>query len=373
MRLLWGVFSRDICVSTLFSPQGENWRAARPSRPLAVLWAFPRWKWKLIPRFLPEYRVLFARQRGRWEKKRKILDRSRDLIFIVWGYQASPEVFAYAEMRRIQVHYMEDGFIRSVELGSKETPPLSLALDRRGMYFDATRPTDLECLLNTYDFSRSPELMEASRRLMSVMRALGVSKYNPGESFGLRLGPRLRYRVLVVGQFESDASLRYGLAHDWNNRRLLQKARSDYPEAEIIYRPHPDTLYYRREDSLSGQEADFYGICAEPVVLADLFAQVDHVYTMTSLSGLEALIHGLPVTVVGLPFYAGWGLTHDAQRSERRTRTLTLDELFCGVYILYPRYLADLDSPVAGCAETMMAVAKPRLKRIRALPSRETA
>ena len=372
-KALWGRFSADIYTSPLFFPKGGNWQDACSSKPLAVLWAFARWKWEFIPAFLPEYRVLFADKKNNWEKKRKILDNSRDLTFIVWGYQAPPDVIAYAEMRGIQLYYMEDGFIRSADLGCKHTLPYSLTLDRQGMYFDATRPSDLEYLLSTYDFSQSPELMSASRQLMAVMKALRVSKYNVGEpaDVALMLGPKQRYRILVVGQLESDASLSYGLANSWSNLGLLQKARSDYPEAEIIYRPHPDTLHLRREDSMVFQHDDFYRIYSDPVILADLFDQVDHVYTMTSLSGMEALIHGLTVTVVGMPFYAGWGLTHDLQQSERRTRTLTLDELFCGVYILYPRYILDLESSVVGCAATMHTVVKNRLKQIPMIPVRE--
>jgi capsular polysaccharide export protein len=366
LRALLGRFSRDIRMSHQFFPKGKNWRESHSSRPLAVLWAFSRWKGEFIADFLPEYRVLFAKKGGGWKRKRKILDSCRDVIFVVWGHKAPPEVIDYAAMRHIPLHYMEDGFIRSADLGCKHTPPFSLVLDSRGLYFDATRPSDLEYLLNTYDFTQPPGLLDASRQLMSVMRALRVSKYNIGALGNVKrmLGPKRGYRILVVGQLESDASLRYGLAPNWTNLELLQKAHSDYPEAEIVYRPHPDTLHLQREDSMDGQQADFYRICAEPVVLADLFAEVDHVYTMTSLSGMEALIHGLPVTVVGMPFYAGWGLTHDVQRCSRRVRTLTLDELFCGVYILYPRYLLNLDSPLAGCAQTMVAVVKHRLEHL---------
>ncbi len=38
----------------------------------------------------------------------------------------------------------EDGFIRSVGLGVALTPPGSIVLDRRGIYYNAQRPSDLE-------------------------------------------------------------------------------------------------------------------------------------------------------------------------------------------------------------------------------------
>jgi capsular polysaccharide export protein len=45
------------------------------------------------------------------------------------------------------------------------------------------------------------------------------------------------------------------------------------------------------------------------------------------------------VTVHGLPFYAGWGLTEDLMMSPRRTRRRSLDELVAIALILYPRYI----------------------------------
>jgi capsular polysaccharide export protein len=49
----------------------------------------------------------------------------------------------------IQIERIEDGFIRSVGLGSDFVRPSSLILDRRGIYFDPRQPSDLENLLNT--------------------------------------------------------------------------------------------------------------------------------------------------------------------------------------------------------------------------------
>jgi capsular polysaccharide export protein len=48
---------------------------------------------------------------------------------------------------------MEDGFVRSVGLGSDFIRPLSLVLDGRGIYFDPTQPSDLEHMLNMVEFT----------------------------------------------------------------------------------------------------------------------------------------------------------------------------------------------------------------------------
>jgi capsular polysaccharide export protein len=75
---------------------------------------------------------------------------------------------------------------------------------------------------------------------------------------------------------------------------------------------------------------------------------VDEVHTLTSLSGLEALLRQKKVSCYGQPFYAGWGLTMDHAPIARRNRKLQLDELVAGALILYPTYV----SRVSGCFTT---------------------
>jgi capsular polysaccharide export protein len=67
---------------------------------------------------------------------------------------------------------------------------------------------------------------------------------------------------------------------------------------------------------------------------------VDEVHVNTSLAGFEALLRGKGVTTYGVPFYAGWGLTHDlGPVPGRRTARRSLDELVAATLLLYPRYL----------------------------------
>ncbi|MFP3355094.1 capsular polysaccharide biosynthesis protein, partial [Pseudoalteromonas sp. SIMBA_153] len=51
-----------------------------------------------------------------------------------------------------------------------------------------------------------------------------------------------------------------------------------------------------------------------------LLEQVDDVYVVTSQLGFEALMAGKRVHCYGLPFYAGWGLTHDQLDCPRRVK-----------------------------------------------------
>ncbi|ACP22409.1 hypothetical protein, Rkp3_001a (plasmid) [Sinorhizobium fredii NGR234] len=151
--------------------------------------------------------------------------------------------------------------------------------------------------------------------------------------------------MLVVGQVEGDASIRYGCPSAVTNNDLVRLAASEQPEAQILYRPHPDVLSrVRPARSDPAEVAHFCELITENLPLAEALRTVDHVYTITSLAGLEALMRGIRVTTAGSPFYAGWGLTSDRQPNPRRGRKLSLEALFAGAYLLYPYYF----DPVTG-------------------------
>lgn len=342
---------------------GQNWLDSSEIRPVAILWGFSFWKRQFMATYLREYRVAFARSKTPWQVQKQALDALEGIHFVVWGVGETPEVKDYAESREIPLIRVEDAFIRSADLGSSHSLPLSLAIDRRGLYYDANRPSDLECLLATQDFAANPKLMAAAKSLRQLHCDLKISKYNLGSfrsAFSI-LGPKIKERVLVIGQVDDDASIRLGLADGWTSYKLVELAHHENPQAEIIYKPHPDVLQGYRSNT--GELQNLQKICrvmSEDVVLADVFSVVDRVYVITSLSGAEALLHGLPVTVLGAPFYAGWGLTDDRSTIVRRKRRLTIDELFCGAYLLYPRYLAAPVDPVVGCLATMLLVTAQR-------------
>jgi capsular polysaccharide export protein len=357
--------SRTITVPGLepFELFGSNWLDGEAAKPLAILWGFNPWKRDFVARYLPEYRIAYARGRTPWSVQKRALDQLTGLTFVVWGMCEHDSVREYAEQHGIPLYRMEDGFIRSTDLGSKHTVPLSLVLDKSGIYFDASRPSDLESLLNTYDFEQNPGLLDSATSLLKLVRSLRVSKYNLASlrSPATVLGPKLKHRVLVIGQVEGDASIRYGLADGWTNDKLIELARGENPGAEIIYRPHPDVAHgFRTDSSILEKLEKLCRIITGDFVLGDLFKEVDHVYTITSLGGFEALMHGVKVTVVGAPFYAGWGLTDDRTAVPGRVRKLSLEQLFCAAYLLYPRYLPSVTDPVKGCLAAILRVSAER-------------
>lgn len=265
--------------------------------------------------------------------KRGLNQHSR--IFI-WGKKNFPDVERYAHLHGIKIYRVEDGFIRSVGLGSDLTQPFSLVVDSLGIYFDPTQPSDLEMILQNHLFT-SEEIGRA-QKIREYMIEKRLSKYNLYENVELQL-PDNRHIIVVPGQVEDDASIIYG-AQRMTNLELLQQVRRKRPEAYILYKPHPDVLVGNRIGHIDENEAlRFCDRVVTEVGIDTVLAHADEVHTMTSLVGFEAMMRGIDVFTYGRPFYAGWGLSEDIHTIERRTRRLTLDELVAGTYLIYPRYL----------------------------------
>lgn len=245
---------------------------------------------------------------------------------MIWAGRATP-----ADTDAVNV---EDGFLRSRGLGAELVPPLSLVTDDLGIYYDPTRPSRLERLIASRVELRADQRRRAED-LMAVLTRSRVSKYNLGGSVP-EIPPGRR--ILVPGQVEDDASVRTGAGQVRTNLDLLRAVRGANPEAVIVYKPHPDVEAGLRIGKVdAGQLADVIAVGADPAALLE---RVDEVWTMTSLLGFEALLRGLPVTTLGAPFYAGWGLTTDTGPvPARRVARPELAALVHAALIDYPRYL----------------------------------
>lgn len=257
---------------------------------------------------------------------------------VVWGIKGEQRWRQKASQYDIPVWRMEDGFLRSSGLGSDLQPPLSLVLDKTGIYYDASRPSDLENLLIHSDLV--PEQQRRAEALRQKLIANKLSKYNLGASWQIPVGAAGKRRLLVTGQVENDASIASGTATIRTNLSLLSTVRARHPDAFIIYKPHPDVLVGNRPGHIPDEEMHRLADCvALDADIIECIQQVDEVHTMTSLSGFEALMHGKAVYCYGMPFYAGWGLTTDEYACERRQRLLTISDLLYQTLIGYPTYI----------------------------------
>ncbi len=273
-------------------------RAFRADRRGHVGFGMRAWKRPWVQTFFGrEKPVIFARTGA--EAVGLARKTGRDLL--VWGTSAVPD------HRGVTLRRIEDGFLRSRGLGADLVPAVGLIVDDQGLYFDPSGPSAIETTM------RQPLPDWARRRAERLQRALiqsGVTKYNlQGDMPDLPAG----HRVLVVGQVQDDAGLTLGaVGAVKTNLGLLQAARAALPEAVLIWKPHPDVEAGLREGHVGG--TDLKEIGAVVARMADplaLIAAVDEVWTLTSGLGFEALIRGKPVTCLGVPFYAGWGLTSD--------------------------------------------------------------
>ena len=229
---------------------------------------------------------------------------------------------------------IEDGFLRSKGLGASLVPPVSLATDDLGIYYDPTQPSQLEEWIAARETLRPDQELRAERLVAQIV-AGHVSKYNTGGA-----APHLPkgHRILVPGQVEDDASILLGSSTVRTNTDLLRATREANPNAILVYKPHPDVEAGLREGGL--EDPSLADVIASNTNPADLLSQVQEVWTITSLLGFEALLRGVRVTTLGAPFYAGWGLTSDLGTvPARRGARPSVLGLAHAALIDYPRYL----------------------------------
>lgn len=232
---------------------------------------------------------------------------------------------------------LEDGFVRSKGLGVALTLPSSIAVDDEHVYYDARGVSRLETIIAQGEFDEP--LLVRARSLAGLLIQRGVSKYNLGTTADLPVVAEGRAKILVPGQVEKDASIRYGSPQVHSNSQLVTAVRRLYPDAFVVYKPHPDVVSGVRDGGEEPRDADRIVRSGD---ILHWIAWADRVETMTSLTGFEALLRGKAVGVHGMPFYAGWGLTDDRMAMPRRTRRIDLDMLVAASLILYPFYVHPL-------------------------------
>jgi capsular polysaccharide export protein len=337
---------------------GEWQKIETENRRIAVCLGMSFWKRRQVADFLRSSAGPPAFRRTTKAALAKARVRPESAV-AVWAARAPAGLAKAAEHRGIPLIRVEDGFIRSVGLGSDFMPAASLVLDGRGVHFDPNGRSDLELLLTETEFDRA--LIERARRLVAQLVARGVTKYNLGKPIAAIDWPPSRRRIMIPGQVEDDLSVRLGGAGVSGNLDLLTRVRSANPDAFIVYKPHPDVEAGHRKGRIPGEVAlDFADTIIRDVSTAAVLAEIDELHTLTSLAGFEALLRHRQVVVYGRPFYAGWGLTTDLASIDRGRR-LTLEELVAGALILYPRYLDPVTRLPCGPEIVIERLANPEL------------
>ncbi|HFC04397.1 MAG TPA: capsular polysaccharide biosynthesis protein, partial [Rhizobiales bacterium] len=324
---------------------------------LAAFYQITPWKWQRIKQmFRPaaKNRTFFFSQNGAINAAIK---RQGDLV--AWASRIDETFERTCQSKNVKLQRLEDGFIRSVGLGTNFHLPMSLIIDDLGIYYDSTRPSRLEHILENHAFTND-ELSRAAALIDNIVEN-EISKYNLGEVMTIEdLLPQDQKIILVPGQVDDDASIRLG-GGGMTSVDLLAQVRANNSDAFIIFKIHPDVLSGQRPGLRDTAEIlKFADIPAPDTPINQLIAICNEVHTISSLTGFEALLRGKQVHCYGMPFYAGWGLTNDRTTCQRRSRKLTLEMLTFATLIKYPRYYDPVSSLPCGPEQIIRRIAQQR-------------
>ena len=224
-------------------------------------------------------------------------------VIYIWGYKAPDYFIDYIRQQGLDIFFLEDGFIRSGPDDDSSAPPLSIVMDSQAPYFDTTRPNDLTDLIANFDLEQHSYDETLAKEIFDYYVSHRISKYNHQHYVDVVpiYGAKNKKRILVLGQVPHDDSLKYGGGIGITLLDVVNQAIGENPKAQIIVKPHPMTL---NNSSIVSVLTDLDClILTQSIHLVDALETIDHVYTITSLGGFEALLRGMKVTTLGQPFY----------------------------------------------------------------------
>lgn len=259
---------------------------------------------------------------------------------IGWGAKPNTiEARKYAQRNGLPFLALEDGFLRSYGVGDL-FPTLSLIVDNIGIYYDSTRPSALEQLLNSQDNFPNKNCDKIKKAKELIVKN-NLSKYNHAPDDNLSLRNNEKARVLVIDQTFGDMGVKLAAADSNTFSLMLESALDENPSADIYIKTHPETTSGQKLGYLSNIRTRDKRIkkishLCNPL---SLMKKIDHIYVVSSTMGFEALLLDKKVTCFGIPWYSGWGVTDDRAKTSRRIRSRSVDELFYAAYFEYTKYI----------------------------------
>lgn len=227
---------------------------------------------------------------------------SKNSKIIVWGNYLRDELDDLKKKIQIPVYRIEDGFIRSIGLGSNLVKPASLVIDSRGIYYDTSRDNDLKYYFD--HFKITPNQILEAKKLQELIINNNITKYNCQPIIKPQWSAKNKKIILIPGQVEDDESIKYGALDIKTNLQLLEKVRDLNPNSYIVYKPHPDVLAGNRKGIIEKNIIlKFANYLEQDISIASCIKHCDEVHVNTSISGLEALIRNKKVIIYGKPFY----------------------------------------------------------------------
>lgn len=264
-------------------------------------------------------------------------------VFTTWGMTIAPKhnkISLVAEHKGRPVVRLEYGFIAGKDVAALDSPQCSLLMSPWVMYYDSSRPTFMDFLLNSkWKLSKS-QLQNVKSQIKTIVDKK-LTKYNAGKhQFARKIPVTGNKRVLLIDQRKGDLSVSYGGASEETFDEMFNAA---YAKAgyDVIIKVHPDALkggfgsYLAKYVDYDPKRVFVVSEDINPYVL---LKECEEVFVVVSGMGFEAAMLGKPVTCFGSPFYSGWGFTNDIKKKKYRDKKRSVEEFFYIYYDLCTRY-----------------------------------
>lgn len=263
-------------------------------------------------------------------------------IYTSWG-NTSSELHNYAEKQANKNNKpflrLEFGFISGLDIALCGAPQYSLIICPYIMYYDAYKLSFMDYILNS-DFVLNDTQEIYTKECIEKIVHHRITKYNGGSlNYNMTKFANTK-NILIVDQRFGDSSIKYGRANEKTFENMFLEAYS-HRDYKIILKIHPDAIKSDKGSYLAkfmNYDPERVTILNEDINPYILFKYVDKVYVVTSQMGFEALMAGKEVHCFGVPFYSGWGITHDKIQSKFRKKKRNLLEIFYIYYVLCSKY-----------------------------------
>jgi len=152
-------------------------------------------------------------------------------------------------------------------------------------------------------------------------------------------------QILIDIQLKEEIN-KNGLEDIISNKEMVENIFKKNPNSEIYIRIPKEGIQNNDLIGLNIKELpinNIYIIEREEINSIKLLKQMDIVFTKTSYLGFEGLLVGCEVICYGLPFYAGWGVTHDLYGAEsyifrRYRKNVSIMDLYTAVFLIHNKY-----------------------------------
>lgn len=257
-------------------------------------------------------------------------------VAYIWGGRLPDSIVIMMQNAGVVIYSVTPGVVHKMGLLSPPFAPSAWNIEPYEVEAFNGPDSYLVQILEAGDFLQDDTLLkEAEQLAVKLVAYLDSISLAKTPIHGLRSG----VRILVLGQPEDHAEVRYQGEKQFNSNDLVVIAHLENPGAEIFYRPDIANVK-RKRPALSNPQLvkDYCSFVSSQESLSTLIKSCDHVFTISHIGGFEAILRGKTVTVFGRPFYSGWGLSEDRQKIER-ARSLNANQLFAGSCLFAAKYI----------------------------------